>query len=252
MKRFLISLVLLLFCSPALDAQSRPAREENSLRIMSYNVHNCVGVDKKRDFDRIAGVIDDCAPDVVALQELDSMTVRHRRYVLGEIAVRTGMYATYAPAIKILRGRYGVGLLSKEKPVAVKRIPLPGKEEKRVLLMVEFDRYVVLCTHFSLTEHDRLTSARIVVDAVEGIEKPVFLAGDMNALPDSETVEILGKRFTMLSDPGQGTYPSEPEPKECIDHIYGSGRLVSLGSRVVNEPVASDHRPVWVDVRLND
>ena len=57
-----------------------------SLRAMTYNVHNAVGEDGVRDCGRIGAIIRDIAPDVVAIQELDSMTVRSgNRYTLGEI-----------------------------------------------------------------------------------------------------------------------------------------------------------------------
>ena len=37
-----------------------------NLRIMSYNVHNCIGLDNVRDYNRIANIIKQAAPDVVA------------------------------------------------------------------------------------------------------------------------------------------------------------------------------------------
>ena len=47
-------------------------------RIMTYNVHRCVGVDRKLDVDRVAAVIAEYEPDVVALQELDVHRARTR------------------------------------------------------------------------------------------------------------------------------------------------------------------------------
>ena len=253
MKVFLVGLVGLLLCALPLAAQTPPQKEEGILRIVSWNVHNCIGTDGKRDFDRVAGIITRCDPDVAAVQELDSMTIRIRRHVLGELARRTGMHATYAPAIKFGRGRYGIGMLSKEKPVKVTRIPLPGKEEKRMLLVCEFERYVVLCTHFSLTAADRIASAKIILDAVGGIEKPLFLAGDMNDYHDSEMQRILTEKFTVLSDTALATFGTGDRAK-CIDYIYGldNGAPRTLSGRgVIPVQTASDHRPVWVDVKKN-
>ncbi len=101
MMRFLTALATLLLCSFALDAQSQPPREENSLRIMSYNVRNCKGMDNKTDIDRVAAVILAAAPDVVAIQELDSMTIRNRKDMLGELARRTLMHSTFASPVRI-------------------------------------------------------------------------------------------------------------------------------------------------------
>lgn len=78
-------------------------------------------------------------------QELDSVTQRNNGvYSLGELAKRTLMHATYAPSIDFQGGKYGIGMLSKEKPLGFKRISLPGKEEKRSLLIVEFADYMAL------------------------------------------------------------------------------------------------------------
>ncbi len=261
MKTFVLTLFALTVGLYELSAQTPPPRTDGTLRIVSYNVHNCIGTDGKRRYERIVDVIDRSAPDVIALQELDSMTIRHRRDVLGELSRRTGLHATYAPAIRIGNGRYGIGLLSREVPLTVRRIPLPGAEERRMLLVAEFERYVVLCTHFSLTEADRMASAGIILDAVRGIDKPLFLAGDMNDTPGSPMQRLLTEgpfdparttgipgRFTILNNPDLPTYKSV-----CIDFIYGfdNGALWEVVDRgVIPEPVASDHHPVWVDVRL--
>lgn len=67
---------------------------------MTYNIKNANGMDDVCDFQRIADVINHIHPEVVALQELDSMTHRSgQKYVLGEIAGRTQMHAYFAPAI---------------------------------------------------------------------------------------------------------------------------------------------------------
>jgi endonuclease/exonuclease/phosphatase family metal-dependent hydrolase/predicted phosphodiesterase len=215
-------------------------------------VRNCTGIDNRTDIDRVAEAINRIAPDVVALQELDSMTLRHNKYMAGELAHRTLMHATYAPAIKLGSGGYGVAILSKERPIGVKRIPLPGSEERRMLLVAEFEKYVVLCTHFSLTESDRLTSARIVLDAVAGVDKPVFLAGDMNDENDSEMQKTITERFTVLNDPRQPTIGSDDRAK-CIDFIYALDNGVPYSvpeRRVLSDEIGSDHKPLWVDVRI--
>ena len=103
MKKTLPLLFTLLF---ALSAQS-----QNSLRLMTYNIKNANGMDDVCDFQRIADVINHIHPEVVALQELDSMTHRSgQKYVLGEIAGRTQMHAYFAPAIDYDGGKYGIGL----------------------------------------------------------------------------------------------------------------------------------------------
>lgn len=239
--------VLFLICFFAGNAQE-------NLRIMSYNIHDGIGLDKKADYQRIAEVIHGAAPDIVALQEVDSVTERAKGAdILHELADYTLMHRMYAPSIPYQGGKYGIGILSKEKPLKFRYVPLPGREEKRVLLIAEFERYVFCCTHFSLTEEDQLATIPIVVKELAGITKPVFLAGDLNAHPDSPVLKALQEKFIPLTSLKNKTFPAN-EPKECLDYILGytgNGQTYAvLSTRVVDEPVASDHRPVVAEIRL--
>ena len=131
-------------------------------RLMTYNVRNAIGLDGKRDLQRIANVILSVSPDVVAIQEVDSMSPRNYCYLMEELAVRTRMYASFAPAIHLGIGKYGVGVLSRERPLRTRRVSLPGREEKRVMLLVEFEDYIFCSAHLSLTEEDRMRSLDII------------------------------------------------------------------------------------------
>lgn len=136
-----------------------PVQAQRTLRLMTYNIKNATGMDGVCDFQRIANVINNASPDVVAVQEVDSVTNRsNQKYVLGEIAERTQMYACFAPAIDYDGGKYGIGLLSKKAPLHLQAIALPGREEARALILAEFEDYIYCCTHLSLTEEDRMKS----------------------------------------------------------------------------------------------
>jgi len=94
-------------------AMALSAFSQDYVKLMSYNVRNTKGMDGIRNRQRVADVIINETPDVVAVQELDSMTTRsNQQYVLGELAERTQMHATYAPAISFQGGKYGIGILS--------------------------------------------------------------------------------------------------------------------------------------------
>jgi endonuclease/exonuclease/phosphatase family metal-dependent hydrolase len=228
-----------------------PPKSESVLRIMTYNVRNCKGLDGRVDEERVAGVIRGVDADVVALQELDWNTRRFPAPIISNLAVRVDRVATYGAAIDFDGGRYGVGVLSRETPLSVRQVPLPGNE-KRTLLLVEFERFVFGCTHLALEEEARMESARLVLDAVRDTGKPLFLAGDMNTGLHSPFHAVFGSGFTVLNDPRQNTFPAD-KPDRCIDFIYGyknrAGYAV-LSSGVLHEPIASDHRPVYVDVCL--
>lgn len=220
-----------------------------SMRMLSYNIRNAKGLDNVTDYKRIANVLEKVNANVFALQELDSVTKRSNgKDVLLELAKETGMYASYAAAIDFSGGKYGVGILSKEKPVAQRSIPLPGSEEKRVLLIVEFKNYVLFCTHLSLTEADRLSSAELINQEAATYRKPIFLAGDLNDTPTSAMMQLLTKQWNTLSAPAP-SFPAN-NPDRCIDYImsYKNSKVMVKKSMVIDEPLASDHRPVLVEI----
>ena len=229
------------------------AQAQNTLKLMSYNIKNANGMDNVCNFQRIANVINNTSPDVVAIQEVDSMTNRSgQKYVLGEIAERTQMHGYFAPAIDYDGGKYGIGLLTKKVPLRLQSLPLPGREEARTLILAEFADYIYCCTHMSLTEEDRMKSLELVKAFTSSSTKPLFLAGDMNAEPESGFIKELQKDFQILSNPKQHTFPA-PDPKETIDYIatlkQNAKGFAVISAKVINEPMASDHRPILVELR---
>ena len=227
-----------------------PCLGQSQLQVMSYNVRHCAGMDMVLDYDRTANVISEQQPDVIALQELDSMTSRNGQcYQLGELANRTSYYPIYGSAIDFDGGKYGVGILTHEPPLSTKRIPLPG-EEPRLLLVVEMKDYVFACTHLDLEEAQRLASVSIIVEEAQRWQKPFILAGDWNDTPDSELLQEMMKSFTILSG-NEATFPAD-EPQECIDYVasYKDHPAETIESIVIDESEASDHRPLVVMLRL--
>ena len=243
MKKLIVLIVLLL--GIALDSLG----QNRQLQVMSYNVRHCAGMDLVVDYGRTASVIVQQQPDVVALQELDSMTGRSgHRDQLDELASRTGYHPIFGAAIDFDGGQYGVGILSHEIPLSIRRIPLPG-EEPRVLLVVELEDYVIACTHLDLDEAQRLASVPLIVEEAQQWQKPFLLVGDWNDTPDSELLEVMTQHFTVLSG-DEATYPAD-EPTECIDYVaVFDGRAKAIESHVIDEPAASDHRPLVVRVML--
>ena len=233
---------------------SLSAFSQDTLKVMTYNIRNGNGMDKVRSYERIADVILKHNPDVVAVQELDSMTKRsNQTYVLGEVAKLTRMKDFYGPAISFSGGKYGVGILSKKQPLKVSQHPLPGRGEKRTFLMAEFEDYIFCCTHLALTEEDRNLSLAIIDSIAACQTKPFIITGDMNAEPGSDFVNGLQKNYRIFNNLKQPTWPA-PEPREMIDYIAvwkeHSEELANVHTWVVEEPVASDHRPIMSKIRV--
>lgn len=246
MRHFLRNgLLTAAFGFAALGCTTQPA----GLRVMTYNVRNGIGIDGVQDLGRICEAIGRAAPDIVALQEVDSATRRTGGlFVPAELGRMTGMHATFGRAIAFDGGSYGVGLLSRAEPLSVRRIPLPGREEERTLLAAEFPEYVVCVTHLSLTPEDRAASFGIIRAATDTCRKFVLLAGDFNTEEAKQALGGLGGVFLPLSDPAQATFPSDG-PTVCIDYILGRNlpSPLYITERTVDSTArGSDHCPLWV------
>lgn len=229
--------------------------QAENIRVMTYNVRHCEGLDGHLDIARTASVIEKAAPDFVAVQEIDSCTERTGRVdQLRELGIATLMHPTFAAAIPLQGGAYGVGLLSRERPISVRRIPLPNDSESRVLLVCEFRECVVACTHLSLNEADHAASADVIEQEAARWQKPFIIMGDWNSRPDSPFIARIKQHFSLLSNTKYATFPAD-EPKECIDYIaayrpQGPAQAVRASFRVLKEPQASDHRPLLASLEL--
>lgn len=254
----LLTLSLTLFSGKAQTSTqqegSRFPQKERTVRIMSYNIRHGWGMDNKIDFERIGKLINDVQPEVIGLQEVDSVVNRSGNIdILQLLSEQTGMHATFGYSILHDGGKYGNGVLSREKPLAVHKISLPGASEARSALVVELSKYVVINTHLSLKEEERVESAKIISEWAKRYDKPVFLLGDLNATPESEPIKILEKEWQILSNTKQFTIPA-PNPNKTIDYVLGyvaNGQTYGKHyAHVIDEKVASDHRPLFVDIRL--
>ncbi len=229
------------------------------LKIMSFNVRHCEGMDGKIDVARTAARIRAENPDFACLQEIDRRTARvdgvDQPRELGRL---TGLHATFAKAIPYRGGEYGLLMLSREKPLAVERIPLPGKEP-RVLLVCEFADVVVATSHLSVdSDTDRAASVPLIRSAFAKYGKPVFFTGDWNAMPDSDVLTSLGEFMTVKSETKCQTFHGRPlngpdgRPLDmstfCIDYIAcdraHAAAFTVTDAHVVEDRVTSDHAPI--------
>jgi len=237
-----------------------PAR----LRVLSYNIHHGEGVDGKLDLERIAGVIRSVRPDVVALQEVDRKVPRSQQIdETAELARLTKMEGMFDANIPLQGGEYGNAILSRY-PVARTAhhaLPLLGPGEQRGVLEAEITlpplagtetsaAFRLFATHFDHRpdNRERLASADVLLDLLEKHpDPPAVLAGDLNDVPASAVLKRLETSWSRLGLRDIPTIPTET-PRKQIDFVLASPaekwRLVD--AHVLNEPVASDHRPLLV------
>ena len=252
MKRTILCLLIALL--GAVLPASVQAKKVRTLRLTSYNIQHGEGLDKKIDHARQAKILRKARTQVAAIQEVDSVTKRNGGlYSLEEIGRKAKMFSTFAPAINFQGGKYGIGILSKKKPLSVHRIPLPGREEPRVLLVAEFKHYVVACTHLSLTDEDRMASIPIILEEARKWTKPFILTGDLNDEPGMPFYKEMQKRFLFLNPAYDKTFPADA-PNICIDHVALFKSLpeatLSYYRTWVGEEDFSDHRPLHAKLGL--
>ena len=245
--KFLIASFFLLIGATA-PLKSMAEGEIRDLRVMSFNVRHLEGIDNVIDASRTAAVINRVVPDVALIQEIDSVTDRSgKKDQMAELGKLTGMFHTFGRAIDFGGGGYGIGILSRQKPLDVKRIPLPG-DEPRLLLVAEFKDYVVACTHLALEEDARMESVKIIAAEMKKYPgKPFMIGGDWNATPSSPLLQAMREYFNIIT-PQTPTFPAD-KPVECLDYIAVDKDCVpeKCCGRLLTG-TASDHRAVSVTV----
>ena len=237
-----------------------PALPSQKFTIMSFNVCHCSGMDGKIDYERTAAAIRAEKPRFAGLSEMDCCTKRSDGVNQPKaLAKLTGMHATFGPAIDYGGGKYGVALLSRDKPISSRQVALPGKE-KRTLLLVEFLDCVVGVTHLSVSAAaERRESVDLIRNALaEQTGKPVFLTGDWNARPQSEVLTEMRKFMTVVSDESKSTFHGRPsagpagEQVHCIDYIAidsaHAPKWKVVERRTIQDETTSDHKPIVVTI----
>ena len=201
----------LFYLLPLLAVVLVGCEKPRQMRIMSYNIHICKGMDKALDIERTANVIKGVNPDFVGLQEVDSVAKRSDFvFQAKELGRLTGMHYYFAPAKEHKSGGlYGIAALVKEKPLSFRYIPLPGEEEVRTFLILEYDDYLLCNTHFSLRSVSRKESIEIIRKTLAEYGKPAILTGDFNMSPISEETQQMLSDWEVLSDTTKFTFPSK-------------------------------------------
>lgn len=233
-----------------------------TLKIMTYNILHGATVKGDFNLDTIAAVIRQSDPDLVALQEVDFKTGRVNQMDLAlEMAKRTGLTPFFGKAMDYDGGAYGEAILSRfpAESMEVHHLDYSEGHEPRAALRVEIEldnneRFYFIGTHLDHTKDpaDRIAQAKNLNRILSKLKKPAILAGDLNAIPGTKPIEILLKRWTMTSEmPVEPTYPSA-SPEKKLDYIlyHPYDRWKVIEREVIEEKVASDHRPYVVTLQL--
>lgn len=225
-----------------------------SWTVLSYNIHHGEGLDGKVDLARIAEVIQRSGADLVALQEVDRRAQRTGGVdQAAELGRLTGLHVVFGAAMPFQGGEYGQAILSRlplSQP-AIHQLPQRAGREPRIALAVQVGEKPgiwFVSTHLDHQLEDvRVEQARNLDELFGNRPEPVLLAGDFNARPNSPPMQILKGWLNTAGDDPQPTIPAG-RPRSRIDYIGGHWR--TLRTEVLEEPLASDHRPVRAVIEL--
>jgi endonuclease/exonuclease/phosphatase family metal-dependent hydrolase len=240
-------------------------------RIVTYNVHRCVGNDRRLDVARIAEVLARLEPDIVALQELDVGRARTNHVdQASEIAQRLDMACHFHAALRVETELYGDAILSAFPEKLIQTGPLPGHPripqlEPRGALWLEVEvdgRPVqVINTHLGLVPREQQMQARHLAGphwlGHPRCKGPRILLGDFNATGTSVVYRTLAAKLEparRLAPRRQATstFPSQL-PVLRIDHLFVSKEILVKDVFAPFDPltrVASDHLPLVMDFEL--
>jgi endonuclease/exonuclease/phosphatase family metal-dependent hydrolase len=218
------------------------------LRVLTYNIHHGEGTDRKFDLERLAKIIKATEPDLVALQEVDRKTRRASGVdQAAELGKLTGMHARFGKAMDYSGGEYGEAILSRHEPTktSVHALPHgPGREPRAAIAVTLAARdglpeLIFIGTHLChQSVDDRVAQAKTINAAYPSEAKTVaILAGDLNARTASPPMRELGKQWS-------DTMPKRNKIDYVLVRPGDPWRAVE--TKVIPEPVASDHDPVLV------
>ena len=232
------------------------------LRVATYNIKHGRGMDGVLDLERTLATLRLLNADIIALQEVDDQARRSGGVDQASwLAEQLGMHSAYGAFMDFQGGRYGLAILSRRPILSHETWRLPEGNEPRVALAtrIETDAGEVIsavAVHFDWVKDDgfRYAQAMETLHQIQTLDSPWIVFGDFNDVPESRTMnafEQVARDATKPSD-SAATFPAD-EPTIEIDYILSgpSSSWSPASATVMEESIASDHRPVVAELNLN-
>ena len=225
------------------------------MRVLSYNIRKAVGLDGKRNPERVLGVIADSGADVVILQEADRrLGARPAALPKRLIALDSDSELVDLGGTDVSLGWHGNAILLTPGIAvrSIRRLPLPGLEP-RGAVQVEVEaaglgRVNLVGAHLGLIRRWR----RLQLHAIREHLAPeararTIIAGDFNEWSPAGGFEPLGPGFAMVV-PGRSFHAAYPVA--ALDRFAHGEGLAVTATGVIRKGAArhaSDHLPVWAE-----
>ena len=232
----------------------------DTLTVITYNIHHGRGIDGNIDLNRIANVINQSKADIAALQEVDIKTERSGNIdILQILSEKTGLeHTAFGLNLEFDGGMYGNAILSKY-PIETyqnhhyKNISDEQRGVLTAVIRVKEFPILFLNTHLDHTADDdseRVLYAEMIRDEIIPLfkDQSIILAGDLNDIPGSTTYQIINNQLHdswILGKYEDGFTIPVKNPEKRIDYIFYSGNLKPIDAEVIRSK-ASDHLPVVV------
>jgi endonuclease/exonuclease/phosphatase family metal-dependent hydrolase len=224
-----------------------------TVRLMTWNIHGAVGRNPRFDLSRVVELIRSHAPDIIALQEIDS------RRVGGEnpfdvLQQAFGGHGVGAKAISTVDGDYGQALISRWPLQSSKvcDISFPEREPRRAIcseIATPAGPLRVVATHLGLSLGERRSQARALLDLIGDGGMTTVALGDFNDWFWAGSV----RRVLSRALPGRTRHRTFPAtwPLLHLDRIYCRPREALVRGRTdAAARHISDHLPVIADIRV--
>jgi endonuclease/exonuclease/phosphatase family metal-dependent hydrolase len=241
------------------------------LRVATYNVHGCVGIDGQRSEGRIAEVIASMSADIVGLQELDLGRARSAHADQAALIARQlGWKYHFHPAMRSGDEQYGNAIVSRF-PIALKcAAEMPGaapwycREQRSAIWMLaetDLGPVHIINSHFGLGYRERSLQAKLLVGPAwlgsVPRDEPAILLGDLNSVRTSRAYQLIEAHLRdvrTLVRPARAfrTFPTR-FPSLAVDHIFVNPALSPTHLNVHRTPLArlaSDHFPLVCELTL--
>lgn len=260
MKQFFFVWIASFLFTSSLSAQE--------IKILTFNILHGERADKPSNpnFSELANLLIQIQPEVIGLQEVDSMTTRssaiygERIDFIKNLTKETGYKGYFAPAMEYDSGAYGEGvLLKKGSNYHTVNLPNPAGGEPRSIAWVKAELKTLEEFYFGTThlchefEANRIAQLDSILSYADSLDKPVIWVGDLNFTPDSpeySRIPDYWKEAGAMANNTVNTYGTA-ETGSKIDYIwYDSRKFELVEYRVLTHVTFSDHYPVWAVLRM--